>query len=53
MENDGLNRLITVVTARTYTYQQNGHGFKGAIPRVARLPLWWGGGDAAAPVVGV
>ena len=63
MENDGLNRLITtcnadrllkrpVVTAHTYPYQHNGHGFKGAIPRVTRLPVWCvcvgGGGDAAA-----
>ena len=35
-----------VVTAHTYPYQHNGHGFKGAIPRVTRLP--YGGGDAAA-----
>ena len=27
-------------------YQHNAHGFKGAIPRVTRLP--YGGGDAAA-----
>ena len=47
VENDGLNRFITVVTARTYPYQQNGHGFKGEIPRVTWLPVWWGS-DAAA-----
>ena len=32
-----------VVTAHTYPYQHNGHGFKGAIPRVTQLPVWWGG----------
>ena len=31
-----------VATAHTYPYQPNGHGFKGAIPRVMRLPVWWG-----------
>ena len=30
-----------VVTAHTYPYQPNGHGFKGAIPKVTRLPVWW------------
>ena len=28
-----------VVTARTYPYQPNGNGFKGAIPRVTLLAL--------------
>ena len=39
IKNDGLNRLITVVTAALTPYQQNGHCFKGAIPRVMRLPV--------------
>ena len=36
-----------VVIAHTYPYQYNGHGFKGAIPRMTRLPYGGGGGDAA------
>ena len=39
IKNDGLNRLITVVTALTYPYKQNRHCFRGAIPRVTRLPV--------------
>ena len=38
IKNDGLNRLITVVTALTYPYK-NHHCFTGAIPRVTRLPV--------------
>ena len=39
IRNDGLNRLITVVTALTYPYKKNRHCFTVAIPRVTRLPL--------------
>ena len=39
IKNDGLNRLITVVTALTYPYTKNRHCLTGAIPRVARLPV--------------
>ena len=38
IKNDGLNRLITVVTALTYPYKKNRYCFTGAIPRVTRLP---------------
>ena len=39
IKNDGLNRLITVVTALTYPYKKNRNCFTGAIPRVTRLPV--------------
>ena len=39
IKNDGLNRLITVVTALTYPYTKNRHCFTGAIPWVTRLPV--------------
>ena len=39
IKNDGLNRLISVVAALTYQYQQNRRCFTGAIPSVTRLPV--------------
>ena len=49
IKNDGLNRLITVVTALTYPYKKNHHCFTGSIPRVTRLPCQvCRGGDEAA-----
>ena len=39
IKNDGLNRLITAVTALTYPYKKNRHCFTGAIPRETRLPV--------------